>query len=146
MSEGSLSAEENKAIVGRYWLEVVTQNNLEVIDEIFAPNYALCDYSLCGKKGPHSRDDVKRVLVNFRERYPDLRAGIEEQVVEGDTVVTRYTTFGTHIDTDEEIEVGGTNISRLRHGMVWQAWNYWDAVVLVDHEDPERTHWCWWCR
>lgn len=146
-AEGQTPPQESKAIVGRYWLEVVSQNKIEVIDEIFSPSYVLRDYSLCGKKRPHNRGEVKRVLVNFREQYPDLSASIEEQIVEGNTVVTRYTTYGTHKDTEKEIEVGGTNISRVGGNMVWEAWNYWDAVALLDdHETPKITHWCWWCR
>jgi predicted SnoaL-like aldol condensation-catalyzing enzyme len=145
-----MSAEENKRIVQRYWLEVINQEKLDVIDEIFAPSYILHDYSLCGTEGPRGRDDVRKVLKNFREWYPDLRALIEEQIVEGNRVVTRYTTFGTHKDTHKHVVVGGINISCVDDGMVTQAWNNWDAIHLVDHEenrehDEEERHWCWWC-
>jgi hypothetical protein len=33
-----MSAEENKRLVQRYWLEVVNEKKLDVIDKIFAPN------------------------------------------------------------------------------------------------------------
>jgi hypothetical protein len=36
-----MSAEENKRLVKRYWLEVVNEKKLDVIDKIFAPNYVL---------------------------------------------------------------------------------------------------------
>ena len=146
-----MSAEANKRLVQRYWLEVVNEKKLDVIDKIFAPSYVLQDYSLCGTEGPHGRDDLKKGLKNFRECYPDLRALIEEQIVEGNRVVTRYTTLGTNKNTNEHVQIRGINISHVDGGMITQAWNNWDAIHLVDHEedhehdDEERRHWCWWC-
>ncbi len=36
-----MSAEENKRLVQRHWLEVVNEKKLDAIDKIFAPNSVL---------------------------------------------------------------------------------------------------------
>lgn len=139
-----ISSEEKKTIVGRYWEEVVNRGALDLVDKIFAPHYVLHCYSPCEDKELHSRDDVKRVVGMLRDQSPGLHADIEEQVVEGDLVVTRYTTYVIPEHHDHQVPVQGINISRVRQGVVEEGWTSWDVTKPVDHES-DRRHWCWWC-
>jgi predicted ester cyclase len=80
------SAEENKAIVRRFE-EELARGNLDVIDELAAPDFV--DRRLMPGQGP-TREDFKRSVAEDLDRSPTTSFTIEEQVAEGDTVVTKY--------------------------------------------------------
>src|SRR5215207_5225607 len=81
------SVEENiKALVRRF-LEELAKGNLDVIDELAAPDFV--DRSLMPGQGP-TREDFKRSVAELLDAFPITSFTIEEQVAEGDTVVTKY--------------------------------------------------------
>jgi predicted ester cyclase len=47
-------------------------------------------------KQPPSRELYKQYIVRTRTAFPDFHATIEEQIAEGDLVVTRWSVQGTH--------------------------------------------------
>jgi predicted ester cyclase len=64
--------------------------------------------------------DVKRFQTEFREAFHNFRLSIEEQIAEGDKVVSRVTVRGTHqrefrdmAPTSKEIELKGITIFRF---------------------------------
>ena len=81
-----MSAEENKALVRRF-LEEQARGNLEVIDEVLSPDFV--DRALLPGQGP-SREDFKRAVTEILDAFSIIDFTIEEQVAEGDTVVTKY--------------------------------------------------------
>jgi len=88
-------AEDNKAIVGRWFTEFWGKNcNLGIVDELAAPDMLL-QYSLHAPR--HGRDDIKAFMTGFRKAFPDLSFwGAAELIAEGDTVVGRWEGGGTH--------------------------------------------------
>jgi predicted ester cyclase len=87
----SSEAEENKAIVRRFLEEHMAKGNLDVIDELAAPDFV--DRSLLPGQGP-TREDFKRSVAEMLDAFPITSFIIEEQVAEGDTVVTKYRQSG----------------------------------------------------
>jgi len=81
------SAEENKAIVHRFLVEHMAKGNLDIIDELVAPDFV--DRSLMPGQGP-TREDFKRSVAEILDATPITSFTIEEQIAEGDTVVTKY--------------------------------------------------------
>jgi predicted ester cyclase len=86
------SAETNKALVRRF-LEGLADGNLDVIDELLSP--AFVDRSLMPGQGP-TREGFKRSVAEILEGWATTSFVIEEQVAEGDTVVTRVRESGFH--------------------------------------------------
>ncbi len=87
-------AEENRAVVRREVEELYNHTgNLDAADEIYAPNYIGHDPTFGDLHGPEA---VKQSAAMYRQAFPDLEATIEDQVAEGDKVVTRFRTRGTH--------------------------------------------------
>jgi ketosteroid isomerase-like protein len=84
------SPEENKALVRRFLEELVT-GNLDVIDELLSSDFV--DRSLMPGQGP-TREDFKRSVAEILEGWTTIGFAIEEQVAEGDTVVTRVRESG----------------------------------------------------
>jgi serine phosphatase RsbU (regulator of sigma subunit) len=85
--------EDNKALVRRFTEEVANQGNLDVADELLAPDFVDHDV-VPGKVG--GIEDVKRWMAERRASFSDLHFSIEEQIAEGDKVVTRIISSGTH--------------------------------------------------
>ena len=90
-----MSAEENKAIVGRWFTEFWGPDfNPAVIDELAAPNIRF-EYSLHAPL--RGRDAVRDFAAKFRAAFPDLAfGGTADLIAEGDYVVGQWEGGGTH--------------------------------------------------
>jgi predicted ester cyclase len=86
--------EKNKALVRRLIEEVTNQGNLDVADELLAPDF-VAQRNVPRGKGP-GMEDYKRVVAERRAASSDIYLSIEEQIAEGDRVVTRVIGSGTH--------------------------------------------------
>src|SRR5687767_7814555 len=133
----SVSTEEqNKASFRRYLEEAWNQSNLEVVDEIFDRYISHQPDGSVLERGP---EDVKRFVGEFRTAFPDLRLSSEEQIAEGDKVVSHGTIRGTHqgefrgmAPTGEETEIKGMAIFRFSsEGKVVESWDSYDQLSLM---------------
>ena len=79
--------EDNKALVRRFTEEVAKQGNLDVADELLAPDFV--DHDLLPGKVADIEDFKRWVADELRASFSDYHFSIEEQVAEGDKVVTR---------------------------------------------------------
>jgi serine phosphatase RsbU (regulator of sigma subunit) len=130
------AAEENKAIFRRYAKEVGNQHNFELVDEIFERYIAHQPDGSTLERGPQ---DVKRFQGEFHSAFSDFHISIEEQIAEGDKVVSRYTIRGTHqgdfrgmAPTGKEIEIKGVTIFRFSdEGKVVETWDSYDQLSLM---------------
>ena len=85
-----MSTESNKALVRRHYEEVLTGKNLAVIDELYAPVIAL------GSGASIEREQFKAVAGMMHAAFPDVVVTVQDQIAEGDKVVTRWTAQATH--------------------------------------------------
>ena len=130
--------EVNKAIFRRYVEEVTNRGNLELADEIFGRYHAHQPGGLVLERGP---EDVKRFNGEFRSAFHNFRLSIDEQIAEGDKVVSRITVRGTHqrefrgmAPTGKEIELKGITIFRFSpEGKVVETWDSYDQLSLMRH-------------
>ncbi len=89
-----MSAEENKAVSRRVAEEVFNGHNVDLADELYAPDYVLHDPSL--PEDLHGPEGIKRYAAMTLGAFPDIRVAVEDQVADGDKVVSRWTATGTH--------------------------------------------------
>ncbi len=127
---------ENKAVVRRFIEEIWNKRNMAVIDEIFAPNYVNHDPSSPDfGRGPES---VRRLTSFYLSAFPDTRFTIDDQISEGDRVLTRWTARGTHqgdlrgiAPTGRKVTVTGMTVSRVSNGKIIEDYENWDALGLM---------------
>ena len=125
-----MSAETNKAIVRRYYEEVLHQHKLPLIEELFAPNFQ--SHARSGDMDlPAYTETVERSL----QAFPDLQVTIEGQIAEGDLVATRWSAKGTHLGafggvqpTGKEITLTAMHFHRLVDGKIADHWEQFDLV------------------
>src|ERR687894_882814 len=134
--ETNVPAEVNKATFRRYIEEVQHQGNLEVADEIFDRYISHQSDGSTLERGP---EDVKRFTEEYRSAFPDWRISIDEQIAEGDKVVSRVTLRGTHQrqfrdmePTGKEVELKAVTIFRFsEEGKVVETWDFFDQLRLM---------------
>ena len=128
-----MSAEDNKAVVRRFFEEVVNRGDSMTVDEIMASHFVLHDPRYDGPcEG--SPDDVKKIVEEIRTAFPDVRVNIEHQIADGnDTVAT-----GTHegeIDSIEpshvQVEFHGMSFTHLSAGKIDETWNVMEDRLEV---------------
>ena len=90
-----MSSEANKTQYRRTLEAVFNQGDLDLVDELVAPDFLNHDVPPgMDSRGPDSTRQIARML---RTAFPDLHVTIEELVAEADTVAGRVTMSGTHL-------------------------------------------------
>src|SRR3712207_5708084 len=85
--------EDNKALVRRLLEEVHTKGDLDAIDELLSSDFV--DNSLMlGQEA--DREGYKRSVAENRAAWSHQRLTIEDQIAEGDKVLTRVTQHAIH--------------------------------------------------
>ncbi len=112
----------NCEIVRQFVNEVLNQGNVESCGRFFWED--MVEQVPLPGQGP-GLTGLKDVLRGFRAAFPDMRWTIEEQVSEGDKVVTRFEWTGTHRaeffgvpGTGRPVRVWGVVIDRLEAGKI----------------------------
>jgi steroid delta-isomerase-like uncharacterized protein len=87
-------SQQNKALVRRAVEEVWNRGNFAIVGELVASDL-LIHSSTPGDdiQGP---EGVKQFYTTLRAAFPDIHFTIEDQIAEGDRVVTRWTARATH--------------------------------------------------
>jgi steroid delta-isomerase-like uncharacterized protein len=131
-----MSTEENKTIVRRVNDEVWSEGHLDVIDELIADNFVATVVGAPEQiRGPQG---FREFVVMYRTAFPDLRITVDEQVAEGETVVTRWTATGTNEGelmgipaTGKQATTAGVNINRISGGKLVEGWGLFDQLGLL---------------
>ena len=128
-----MSTEDNKAHVRRGF-EAVNQKNLAVFDELLTPDVVFHSASTTMQ----GLEAYKQLLSVYVTAFPDLLFTIEDMIAEGDTVVVRYTTRGTHQGnfrgippTGKQVSGTGMFIDRLVNGKAVEQWINGDDLGLL---------------
>ena len=131
-----MSIEANKALVRRFFDEAINGRKLDVLDEILAPHFA-------GDKQEHTdkistRDDMKRGLTMVLGAFPDYHQTIHDWIAEGDKVMARWTTRGTHLGvyngiapTGKVILEHGIDIFQIADGQIVAHWVELDLLGIL---------------
>ena len=146
-------SEENKALVRRELEEIFTHGNLNAAEEIYAPNYVshqTATAAIPAGEDIHGVEAARQIAAARRRAFPDLQITIEDQIAQGDKVVTRFTARGTHrgelagiAPTGKEVEVRGINMCRIEGGKIAEYWPYADILGMMRQlgffPDPEQA-------
>ncbi len=127
-----MSAEENKALDRRWYEEVWNQGNVASYEELASP-----DLVVHGAPPGITPDfeGSKQAISIHRTGYPDMHFEVEDQLAEGDKVVSRCTLTGTHRGewvgippTGKRVSIETISIQRWRGGKMVEAWLAMDML------------------
>ena len=127
-------SEQNKALMRRVFEEVYNQGRLDAADDLAASDVVIHK----GSQVIQGREGIKGYVSALRAAFPDLHITVEEQLAEGDRVVTRWTAHGTHLGefqglppTGRQVRVTGTDIDRIVSGKAVECWTTMDELGLM---------------
>jgi predicted ester cyclase len=140
----TMSIEENKAVVGRWFTEFWgAEFNPAVIDELAAPDIRF-EYSLHAPC--RGRDEVRAFATKFRAAFPDLAfGGTADLIAEGDYVVGQWIGGGTQTGagfddmpigalpagTGRKMHFTGITILKVENGLITEEIGLDDGVTVL---------------
>jgi steroid delta-isomerase-like uncharacterized protein len=130
-----MSAEQNKALVRRFFEEIMNGNNLSLIDEFVAPDFVEHEAMPGAASG---REGFRQTSIMFRSAFPDLKATINDMIAEGDKVAMSVTFTGTHkgefmgmAPTGERFSMNAHDIMRIENGKLKEHWGVSDMMGMM---------------
>lgn len=76
-----------------------------------------------------TRDDLLDMISGYRATFPDANSTVDDQIAEGDRVVTRWTATGTG-PNGKHYELHGITIERIEDGQIAEVWMNRDDVSM----------------
>lgn len=135
-----MGTESNKDLVRKYWEEVWNRGNLDLIEELFAPDLWAHQKTFIGKT---------------RAAFADSRVTIDDMIAEGDKVVTRYSWRAVHekawdmtlsdlsmrVDpTGQAVWDRGIAIHQIAEGKIIASWSEWTKLELAQQLGAIAAH------
>jgi steroid delta-isomerase-like uncharacterized protein len=129
--------ETNKALSRRFLEEVFNKGKLNVLDEIIAKDHVSTGPgTLPGL--PTGPEGQKQLVTVYRNAFPDVHFTVDEQIAEGDKVVTRWTGRGTHKGellgipaTGKSSTVTGIAVDWIVNGKIAESWGIFDQFGMM---------------
>jgi steroid delta-isomerase-like uncharacterized protein len=120
-----MSTAQNKTITRRYFEDMWNKGDVAVSDELIAADIV----GHVSGTTLHGIETLKQRLSMLHAIYSEPRFTVEDQVAEGDKVLTRWTFRGKHTGetmgaapTGKQVTVTGMNLFRLTGGKIAEIW------------------------
>jgi steroid delta-isomerase-like uncharacterized protein len=130
----AMAVEENKAVIRRYYEDVLNAGDIDALEELAVAQYDERDPlpgQATGREGLRQRVEMLRSA--FRPHFT-----IEDIIAEQDKVVVRWTNRGTQVGefmgmpaTGKSFTIAGIDIHRLRDGKMAEHWHVVDQLAQL---------------
>ena len=128
-------SEDNKATHRRFF-DAWNEGTPDALDQLMSADAVDHDgYNAFAAEG---REGLKKLIMMYREAFPDIHFEVEEQLAEGEMVATRWTATGTHegelmgiAPSLKQVTVTGITIDRFDEGKITETWTNWDTLGLM---------------
>jgi predicted ester cyclase len=135
-----MSTASNKATVRRYIEEVLDKRNLDVLDEIVAPDCLIHRPEL--QEPIRDRAAFRQVLERILQVYSEFHTTIHDLFAEDDRVVVRLShhvvnrgewtsRLGRHNVAGKSVSWSATTIFRFREGKIVEEWVCRDELGML---------------
>jgi steroid delta-isomerase-like uncharacterized protein len=131
-----MSVDANKSIVQRAF-DSMSEGPEQFVaehDQIYAPNLV----GHFSGMPPVDIDMHRQFGLGTFSAFPDLKRPVEDLVAEGDKVVARWTSVGTHQGdfmgippTGKQVTTSGITIFRLEDGKIVEEWSESDMLGML---------------
>lgn len=131
-----MSTDENKRIVRRFYDEVMSGGNVDVLAEVMDENFV--DHGEALFDSPRGRENLRQGIVAAQGILPNLDVYLEDIIAEDDLVGVRGTMRCTHggtflgvPGTGHELSWTGLAMFRIADGKIAERWFNSDSVSIV---------------
>ena len=129
----SQDSPESRKAVFRKLVDIYAAGDVSALDQLIAPNYV-------GHPSAGDRDleGLRQSILYFHNLfiYTSDSFRIEDQLVDGEKVVTRMTAHVRVRETGEPVTLLGINIARIVDGKLVEEWNTWEQTKATQKLDP----------
>lgn len=118
------------------WIDGLNRGDVSGADEAFAANSVI---HMAGATSPNlTVTEFKELVSGLLLAFPDLHLTVDDQIVSGDKVATRWTATGTHTGSlgdvspsAEKVQFDGLILDLVVDGRVVERWEQWDQMGLL---------------
>ncbi len=135
-----MSPQRNKAVVRRWIEEGWNRGNVDVADDLYAPEYRARGSVADPGEDLRGIDAVKGFVRRSRAAFPDMHFTIDHLIAEDDLVVGVFTVRGTHLGelngiapTGRRVTFTAVDVWRLRDGRIIER-----CLATIDRLDLMR--------
>ena len=114
--------------------EVYNDHKMDLWEQVLTEDYQAY---VNGQMIPN-RDVGRGFVEAIHNAFPNLKYTLNDTIIEGDKVVTRWTAAGTNSGdffgmpaTNKDITMLGITIFRIREGKIANLWDVWDQNGLM---------------
>lgn len=129
-------SEENKAIVRRFYEEVMNQGDVHLLDDIMAPDFKDHGETLFGS--PEGRATLKLGIITTHNTLSNLNVQLHDVIADGDLVGVRGTMRCIHqgqflgvAPSGNELSWTGLALFRVVDGKLVERWFNSDGLSIV---------------
>ena len=126
-------AENNKAIVRKVFLDILSQGKYEVTEEIYAQ-----DFVNHGTTKDLGRDADEANNRGWRAAFPDLDLNVKREIAEGDFVTVLWEAQGTNTGngnglsaTGKKTQGRGISVFRVVNGKIKEEWTEFSQLLVL---------------
>ena len=139
---------ENKELVRQAIDEIWNGGKYDIVEDFVSNDFVIYGSRSTGEI--HGPSGVEAYFGMLRTAFPDLHFTVQDQIAEGDRVVTRWVARGTHTGelqgippTGKECTSSGIDIDRIVNGKVVECWALFDELGLMQQlgvvPEPEQA-------
>lgn len=126
-NEPDPNSPESRKAVFRTLVNLYAAGDVSSLDQVIPP-----DYVGHSSAGDRDRDGFLQSILYFHSLFIYTKDSfiIEDQLVDGEKVVTRMTAHVRSRESGEPITLLGINIARIIDGMIVEEWNTWEQLKI----------------
>lgn len=126
---------ENKALVRRFYEDVMGNGKVQALDEVCAPDFV--DHSPMPGQAPGLKG-MKDAFAMWMGAFTDMKLNVEEMIAEGDSVATRFSLSVKHTGeimgappTGKSVTFHALDMIKVRNGKCAEAWHFGDEMMVL---------------
>jgi predicted ester cyclase len=112
------------------------QGNTKIAEECLTSDWKMHDPTVPNAQpGPAQMNEM---IKQYRAAFSDMKMTIDQQFVDGDCVITRWTSRGTHngplfgaAPSHRKVTVTGIEIDRFQGNKIAESWVNWDTAGMM---------------
>jgi predicted ester cyclase len=129
-----VSIEQDKANMSRLMVDLFSNGDFSVVDELVAPDFV--EHSAAPGLPP-GIPGLKAIAQHLRAGFPDFQVAVEDAIAEEDRVVLRLTAGGTQRGqvfdippTGKQAQWAEIHIMRVKDGRMVEHWDLLDLISM----------------
>ena len=139
----SVDTESSRAVVGRWFEEVLRGHDLAVMAKVASPNILVHPTAMPCEAGYYAEHGVEQWLGEQWSALPDLTIVDDFTVASGDVVAVRWHARGTSqgdflgvAPTGRNLDYAGLSLYRIEDGRIAEIWETRNTLAILQQLDP----------